>query len=244
MTDTAEKTETTIAVDFDQVKVVVEKAVFATVGAGVVAGRKIAGIDFSGKVEELKGFDYKAKADEYGAKAKESFDSAYGEWTKVGEETVGDIRTKVDVEDITTKVGERVHVDQWAEQADKLRGQLDDLVANWRTNFTPEGEAVETVAAAAKDVAETAKTAASEVSESAKTAASSVSETAKATVTELTTDDLTVIDGVGPTYAKRLVEAGIDTFKALAKADVEQVAETAKVSTKAAEGWIAEAKKA
>ncbi len=233
MTDTAEKNEKTLAVDLDQMKVVVEKAVFATVGAGVVAGRKIAGIDLSGKVEELKGFDYKAKADQYGTKAKETFDSAYGEWTKVGEETIGDLRTKVDVEDITTKVGERVHVDQWAEQADKLRGQLDDLVANWRTNFAPEGEVVETVTSAAKDVADTAKTAAKDVTK-----------TAKATVTELTTDDLTVIDGVGPTYAKRLVEAGIDTFKALAKADAAEVAEVAKVSEKAAAVWIVEAKKA
>lgn len=244
MTDTAEKNEKTIAVDLDQMKVVVEKAVFATVGAGVVAGRKIAGIDLSGKVEELKGFDYKAKADEYGTKARESFDSAYGEWTKVGEETIGDLRTKVDVEDITTKVGERVHVDQWAEQADKLRGQLDDLVTNWRTNFAPEGEVVETVTSAAKDVADTAKTAAGEVGESAKHAAKDVADTAKATMTELTTDDLTVIDGVGPTYAKRLTEAGIDTFKALAKADAAEVAEVAKVSEKAAAVWIVEAKKA
>ena len=36
-------------------------------------------------------------------------------------------------------------------------------------------------------------------------------------------DDLTKINGIGPTFAKRLQEAGITTYKALASSTAEQV---------------------
>lgn len=211
MTDTK-----TIAFDVDEIKAGLEKAVHATIGAGVVAGRKVAEYDVKGKLEALglkerfetvKTVDYKAKADEYGTKARDEFVAAYGEWAKVGAETVSELRTKVDVDDLTHKVGERVHVDQWQEQADKLRGQLEDLVTNWRTNFAPEGEVTETVEV--------------EIDEAK--------------------DDLTEIKGVGPTYASRLAEVGILTFADLAKADAAKVAEVAKVSEKVAGSWVAAA---
>jgi hypothetical protein len=211
MTDTK-----TIAFDVDEIKAGLEKAVHATIGAGVVAGRKVAEYDVKGKLEALglkerfetvKTADYKAKADEYGTKARDEFVAAYGEWARVGAETVSELRTKVDVDDLTHKVGERVHVDQWQEQADKLRGQLEDLVTNWRTNFAPEGEVTETVEV--------------EIDEAK--------------------DDLTEIKGVGPTYASRLAEVGILTFADLAKADAAKVAEVAKVSEKVAGSWIAAA---
>lgn len=204
MTDTK-----TIAFDADEIKAGIEKALHATIGAGVVAGRKVAAYDFKGRLEAMKGVDYKAKADELGTKTRDELTTAYGEWAKVGAETVADLRTKVDVDDLTHKVGERVNVDQWQEQAGKLRGQLEDLVSNWRTNFAPEGEVTETVVV--------------EIDEEK--------------------DDLTEINGVGPTYASRLAEAGILTYADLAKADVAKVAEVAKVSEAAATGWIAEAKK-
>jgi hypothetical protein len=211
MTDTK-----TIAFDVDEIKAGLEKAVHATIGAGVVAGRKVAEYDVKGKLEALglkerfetvKTADYKAKADEYGTKARDEFVAAYGEWARVGAETVSELRTKVDVDDLTHKVGERVHVDQWQEQADKLRGQLEDLVTNWRTNFAPEGEVTETVEV--------------EIDEAK--------------------DDLAEIKGVGPTYASRLAEVGILTFADLAKADAAKVAEVAKVSEKVAGSWIAAA---
>mgnify|MGYP003702309529 CR=1 FL=1 len=211
MTDTK-----TVAFDVDEIKAGLEKAVHATIGAGVIAGRKVAEYDVKGKLEALglkerfetaKTADYKAKADEYGTKARDEFVAAYGEWAKVGAETVSELRTKVDVDDLTHKVGERVHVDQWQEQADKLRGQLEDLVTNWRTNFAPEGEVTETVQV--------------EIDEAK--------------------DDLTAIKGVGPTYASRLAEVGILTFADLAKADAAKVAEVAKVSEKVAGSWIAAA---
>lgn len=231
MTDTK-----TIALDVEEIKAGLEKAVHATIGAGVVAGRKVKALDLKGRYETIKAVDYKAKGDEFATKAgemstkaKDEFVTAYGEWAKLGAETVTDLRTKVDVDDLTTKVGERVNVDQWQEQAGKLRGQLEDLVTNWRTNFSPEGEITETVKVAVADVVEDAKDV--------------VSEAKKSVAAVTAADDLTEINGVGPTYAARLVEAGIDSFRKLAKADAAKVATVAKVSETAAAGWIAEAAK-
>jgi len=142
----------TITID----KTELEKAFYAVVGAPVTAGRKLTAE--AGKLQEIdlraKTEEFKTKAGEFGSKVKDDLTSAYGEWSKVGAEVVGDLRTKVDVDDLTTKVGERVHVEQWQEQADKLRTQLEDLVGNWRANFAPEGEVVETVAVEVADMAD------------------------------------------------------------------------------------------
>jgi len=50
------------------------------------------------------------------------------------------------------------------------------------------------------------------------------------------------IDGIGPTYADRLREAGIDTPDELAAASIEDVADAADVSETRAEDWIAKAR--
>lgn len=57
-------------------------------------------------------------------------------------------------------------------------------------------------------------------------------------------DDLTQINGIGPTFARRLNEAGIYSFAALAAADPEQVREVTKVANWQADpaDWIAAAK--
>ena len=49
------------------------------------------------------------------------------------------------------------------------------------------------------------------------------------------------IDGIGPTYAKRLAEAGVTTLADLAGASPDLVAESAGVSTARARAWIEEA---
>lgn len=57
-------------------------------------------------------------------------------------------------------------------------------------------------------------------------------------------DDLTVINGIGPTFARRLNEAGIDTFAKLAAAQPEEVKAVAKLADWQADpaNWITEAK--
>lgn len=57
-------------------------------------------------------------------------------------------------------------------------------------------------------------------------------------------DDLTVINGIGPTFAKRLKAAGITSYQALADASPEHVKEVAKLADWQANpaDWIAEAK--
>jgi hypothetical protein len=56
-------------------------------------------------------------------------------------------------------------------------------------------------------------------------------------------DDLTAINGIGPTFAKRLQEAGITTYQALAKLTEEQIKEITRVAEWQADPheWIAAA---
>jgi polyhydroxyalkanoate synthase len=53
--------------------------------------------------------------------------------------------------------------------------------------------------------------------------------------------DVQSIDGIGPTYAERLREAGLGTVTELAGADAEAVAEAAGVGVGRAENWIEQA---
>lgn len=56
-------------------------------------------------------------------------------------------------------------------------------------------------------------------------------------------DDLTAIKGIGPTFAKRLNDAGITTFAALAAATPEQLREVTRAPAVAnPEEWIAQAR--
>jgi predicted flap endonuclease-1-like 5' DNA nuclease len=54
-------------------------------------------------------------------------------------------------------------------------------------------------------------------------------------------DDLTEIKGIGPAFASRLVDAGIESFATLAKTDPAAIAEIAKTTETVAERWIASA---
>lgn len=54
--------------------------------------------------------------------------------------------------------------------------------------------------------------------------------------------DLTEVNGIGPVYAARLSEAGIDTIPALASSRPEKVAAAAEVPLSRAVGWIDAAK--
>jgi len=55
-------------------------------------------------------------------------------------------------------------------------------------------------------------------------------------------DDLTQIDGIGPTFAKRLTEAGFTTFALLAELSPEEAREITHVTVQSDPAdWIAEA---
>ena len=54
-------------------------------------------------------------------------------------------------------------------------------------------------------------------------------------------DDLSLIQGIGPAYAKRLNEAGIKTFADLASADPEHLREVTGVSRWDPNDWITQA---
>lgn len=208
----------------DKVRENAEKAFYATVGAPVVTTKKYiefwkrTGEGLKAKAVEFKGIDHMAKATELRTKAIEDLRTAIDSWIAQGEELITGLKEQ------NVDLAEKVNLEQFQEQASKLRTQLEDLVANWRANFTPE-EVVE------------------KVEKVAKKAEAKVVETAKEVSEKLTKDeDLTVLNGVGPAFAARLKEANIDTFAKLAKADAAVVAEKAKVRVELAEKWIAQAK--
>ncbi len=62
--------------------------------------------------------------------------------------------------------------------------------------------------------------------------------------TEPDVDPLETINGIGPAYAGRLREAGIESIDAIAEADVETIADAAEVPENRAEGWIEAAQSA
>jgi predicted flap endonuclease-1-like 5' DNA nuclease len=54
-------------------------------------------------------------------------------------------------------------------------------------------------------------------------------------------DDLTIVNGIGPVFARRLMEAGIATISQLAAADPARVAEVAGVPEARVETWLEQA---
>lgn len=57
-----------------------------------------------------------------------------------------------------------------------------------------------------------------------------------------TETDIESVDGIGPTYARRLRENGIETLDDLTTVDAETIAETAQVSLTRAESWLDQAR--
>jgi predicted flap endonuclease-1-like 5' DNA nuclease len=60
---------------------------------------------------------------------------------------------------------------------------------------------------------------------------------------ERVTIDLEAVDGIGPTYADRLRDAGVADVTALLDRDIEDVAEVTRASTNRVENWFADAKR-
>jgi hypothetical protein len=101
-----------------------KSVLYATVGAPVVAARKVgAGVT----VIRTKISD---GATEYGQAAEKAIDS----WAIEGQKVVDRITDGKVVDEITAKVD----LDGAKEQVSKLRDQLEDMLATWRQSFRPE----------------------------------------------------------------------------------------------------------
>jgi predicted flap endonuclease-1-like 5' DNA nuclease len=64
---------------------------------------------------------------------------------------------------------------------------------------------------------------------------------APATASHPGPDDLTEINGIGPVFARRLMEAGVTTFGELASATAETLAEVTGVTEARASDWVVQA---
>lgn len=114
-----------------------KNVLYAAVGAPVVAARKVGNKanDVYGKLNE--------QASGYGKTAGKTIDG----WAVEGEKVVVSVKERKVVDEITAKVD----LDQAKEQVTKLRDQLEDMLATWRSSFRPEKtEAKDTESAAAK----------------------------------------------------------------------------------------------
>jgi len=110
-----------------------KNVLYAAVGAPVVAARKM-----GEQVTALKGKVSKETAD-YTKAANQAID----DWANEGEKIVSRISEGKVVEEISQKVD----LDQAKEQVSKLRDQLEDMLATWRTSFRPETAEVKAEAA-------------------------------------------------------------------------------------------------
>jgi hypothetical protein len=103
-----------------------EKSFYAIVGAQASAAKR-ASASYEGVAKNLTDRTNKAVEE-----LKASFDA----WAAEGQTVISGLRDQKIVEDLS----DRVRLDQISEQATKLRGQLEELVSNWRANFAPELE--------------------------------------------------------------------------------------------------------
>lgn len=101
-----------------------KSVLYATVGAPVVAARKVGEGVTSLRTKISEG------ASGYGEAAEKAIDS----WAVEGEKVVARFTDGKVVDDITAKVD----LDQAKEQVSKLRDQLEDMLATWRSSFRPE----------------------------------------------------------------------------------------------------------
>ena len=104
-----------------------KKYIYAAVGAPVVAAKST-----QERVEEIR-----AKIEENLKSFRTDSQKRIDTWATEGESTVGRLTDAKSIDELTT----RVDFDQVQEQVNKLRDQLEDLVATWRSNFRPATEA-------------------------------------------------------------------------------------------------------
>jgi len=105
-----------------------KSVLYAAVGAPVVVARKFSGV-MNDQVSTLK-----TKVGEEKANYTKVAEKAIEGWAVEGEKIISQVSEKKVVEDISSKVD----FDQAKEQVSKLRDQLEDMLATWRTSFRPE----------------------------------------------------------------------------------------------------------
>jgi hypothetical protein len=150
-----------------------KSVLYAAVGAPVVAARKV-----GEKVNDLR-VKMSDEATGYTKTAEKAIDS----WAVEGEKIVGRVTDGKVVDELAAKVD----LDQAKEQVGKLRDQLEDMLATWRTSFRPEKatektEVTEVKAPAKKPAARkpAAKTAKTTKASAAKTTKSTAAKTSPA----------------------------------------------------------------
>ena len=97
----------------------VTKALYAAVGAPVVASRRAKGLG--------------TKVAGYGTKVADGFSTRYTEWAVEGEDVTKHLQERGVVEDFQ----EKVDLEHLQERVGKLRDQLEHTMVQWRESFTP-----------------------------------------------------------------------------------------------------------
>ncbi len=101
-----------------------KSVLYAAVGAPVVAVRRV-----GDKVSDIKG-----RVGEKTSSRSKAADEAIESWAVEGEKVV----TRVSEGKVVEEISSKVDLDQAKEQVGKLRDQLEDMLATWRTSFRPE----------------------------------------------------------------------------------------------------------
>ncbi len=143
-----------------------KNVLYAAVGAPVVAARKV-----GAKAGEVKS-KLSEGATEYTQVAGKAIDS----WAVEGEKVVGRISDGKVVEEISSKVD----LDQAKVQVSKLRDQLEDMLATWKTSFRPEKAADKEAPAKAPAKKPAAKADTTPKASAAKTTGSTAAKTGSA----------------------------------------------------------------
>ena len=144
-----------------------KSVLYAAVGAPVVAARKV-----GEKVNDLR-VKMSDETSGYTKTAEKAIDS----WAVEGEKVVGRITDGKVVDELAAKVD----LDQAKEQVGKLRDQLEDMLATWRTSFRPEKATEETKVAEVKAPAKKPATRKPAAKTGTKTSKASAAKTTKST---------------------------------------------------------------
>lgn len=101
-----------------------KSVLYAAVGAPVIAARKVG--DKFGVMKDRVG--------EEKATRSKAAEAAIEGWAVEGEKVI----TRVSEGKVVEEISSKVDLDQAKEQVSKLRDQLEDMLATWRTSFRPE----------------------------------------------------------------------------------------------------------